>query len=65
MVYRLDAMDAYNQKLVKKIAVKAIEQAGTTGTQGYLYLQELLPQKIRYSKGQDRVRGKNSVGSET
>ncbi|MFQ6785297.1 MAG: DEAD/DEAH box helicase family protein, partial [Streptococcus salivarius] len=45
MVYRLDAMDAYNQKLVKKIAVKAIEQAGTTGTQGYLYLQELLPQK--------------------
>lgn len=45
MVYRLDAMDAYNQKLVKKIAVKAIEQAGTTGTQGYLYLQELLLQK--------------------
>lgn len=45
MVYRLDAMDAYNQKLVKKIAVKAIEQAGTTGTQGYLYLQEILPQK--------------------
>ena len=45
MVYRLDAMDAYNQKLVKKIAVKAIEQAGTTGTQGYLNLQEILPQK--------------------
>lgn len=45
MVYRLDAMDAYNQKLVKKIAVKSIERAGTTGTQGYLYLQELLPQK--------------------
>ena len=45
MVYRLDAMDAYNQKLVKKIAVKAIEQAGTTGTQGYLYLQEIIPQK--------------------
>lgn len=45
MVYRLDAMDAYNQKLVKKIAVKAIEQTGTTGTQGYLYLQEIIPQK--------------------
>ena len=45
MVYRLDAMDAYNQKLVKKIEVKAIEQAGTTGTHGYLYLQEIIPQK--------------------
>ena len=45
MVYRLDAMDAYKQKLVKKIAVKAIEQTGTTGTQGYLYLQEIIPQK--------------------
>ncbi|WP_303974310.1 type III restriction-modification system endonuclease [Streptococcus merionis] len=45
MVYRLDAMDAYNQKLVKKIAVKAVEAIGTTGTTGYLYLQELVPQK--------------------
>ena len=50
MVYRLDAMDAYNQKLVKKIAVKAIEQTGTTGTQGYLYLQEIIPQKQEHPK---------------
>ena len=28
MVYRLDAMDAYNKKLVKKITVKGIEQKG-------------------------------------
>ena len=46
MVYRLDALDAYNQKLVKKIAVKAVEQTGTTGTEGYLYLQDLVPQKV-------------------
>lgn len=45
MVYRLDALDAYNQKLVKKIAVKTVEQSATTGTQGYLYLQELVLQK--------------------
>lgn len=45
MVYRLDALDAYNKKLVKKIAVKTVEQSATTGTQGYLYLQELIPQK--------------------
>ena len=50
MVYRLDAMDTYNQKLVKKIAVKAIEQTGTTGTQGYLYLQEIIPQKQEHPK---------------
>lgn len=45
MVYRLDALDAYNKKLVKKISVKSIEKSGTTGTDGYLYLQELVPQK--------------------
>nr|WP_239551711.1 DEAD/DEAH box helicase family protein [Streptococcus saliviloxodontae] len=45
MLYRLDALDAYNQKLVKKIAVKAIEQSGSTGTTGYLRLLDLLPQK--------------------
>ncbi len=44
MIYRLDALDAYNKKLVKKIAVKTVEQTATTGTQGYLYLQELVPQ---------------------
>ncbi len=32
-------MEAYNKKLVKKIAVKGIAQTGTTGTEGYLYLE--------------------------
>lgn len=45
MVYRLDAMDAYNKKLVKKIAVKTIEKTGITEIEGYLYLQELVIQK--------------------
>ena len=39
MIYRLDAMEAYNKKLVKKIGVKGISQTGTTGTEGYLYLE--------------------------
>jgi len=39
LIYRLDAMEAYNKKLVKKIAVKGIAQTGTTGTEGYLYLE--------------------------
>ncbi|BCV20945.1 type III restriction-modification system endonuclease [Moorella sp. Hama-1] len=40
-VYRLDALDAYNKKLVKKINVKGITVKGTTGTDGYLYLGEI------------------------
>ena len=51
MVYRLDAMDAYNKKLVKKITVKGIEQKGTTATNGYLYLES-----IELSEGNPRAR---------
>lgn len=40
-VYRLDALDAYNKKLVKKIQVKGINIKGTTGTSGYLYLEQI------------------------
>ena len=41
MVYRLDAMDAYNQRLVKKIKVKGITASGTTATEGYVYVQSV------------------------
>ena len=41
MIYRLDAIDAYNKHLVKKIAVKGITATGTTATEGYLYLEGL------------------------
>ncbi len=41
-VYRLDALDAFNKKLVKKISVKGIEIKGTTATTGYLYLDEII-----------------------
>ena len=40
-VHRLDALDAYNQKLVKKIAVRGITIKGLTGTNAYLYLQSI------------------------
>lgn len=42
MVYRLDAMDAYNRKLVKKIEVKGISQSGSTATNGFVYLDEIV-----------------------
>jgi type III restriction enzyme len=38
-VHRLDALDAYNQKLVKKIAVRGIQTRGLPGTNSYLYLE--------------------------
>lgn len=40
-IYRLDALDAYNQKLVKKIAVRGITVKGLTGTNAYLYLETI------------------------
>ena len=40
-VYRLDAIDAYNQKLVKKIAVRGITVKGLAGTNAYLYLESI------------------------
>ena len=40
-VHRLDALDAYNQKLVKKIAVRGISTKGLSGTNGYLYLESI------------------------
>ena len=40
-VYRLDAIDAYNQKLVKKISVKGIEVVGNSGTNSYLFLDRI------------------------
>ena len=46
MVYRLDALDAYNKRLVKKIAVKGITETGSTATDSYLYLES-----INLSKG--------------
>ena len=38
-MHRLDALDAYNQKLVKKIAVRGIAVKGLAGTNAYLYLK--------------------------
>lgn len=40
-VHRLDALDAYNQKLVKKIAVRGISVKGLSGTNAYLYLESI------------------------
>jgi len=65
MVYRLDAMEAYNKKLVKKIAVKGITVSGGTATEGYVYLEN-----INLSKGNPtatiefEVKGSKSIRKE-
>lgn len=41
MVYRLDAMEAYNKRLVKKIAVKGVTESGSTATDGFVYLESV------------------------
>lgn len=41
MIYRLDAMDAYNKKLVKKIQVKGISQNTNASLDGFLYLEAI------------------------
>jgi type III restriction enzyme len=40
-IYRLDALDAYNKRLVKRIQVKGINLKGSSGTDGYLYLEQI------------------------
>jgi type III restriction enzyme len=40
-IYRLDALDAYQQKLVKKISVCGVSVRGARGTEAYLYLESI------------------------
>lgn len=42
LVYVLDALDAFNKKLVKKIQVKGFTVKNLRGTNGYLYLQDIV-----------------------
>lgn len=55
MVYRLDAVDAYQKHLVKKIAVKGIEISGSNASSAYLYLEAIkekpvLKARIQFEK---------------
>lgn len=42
LVYVLDALDAYNKRLVKKIEVKGFEVKNFRGTDSYLYLESII-----------------------
>ncbi|WP_294306626.1 DEAD/DEAH box helicase family protein [uncultured Chryseobacterium sp.] len=74
-IFRLDALDAYNKKLVKKIQVKGINLKGSSGTTGYLYLEYIslsankpplayLEYEKRSGNGVKRVREKIAQGTD-
>ena len=42
LIYALDALDAYNKKLVKKIEVKGFDVKNFRGTDSYLYLEQIV-----------------------
>lgn len=45
LVYALDALDAYNQRLVKRIEVKGFTLKNMRGTDGYLHLKDIVVSK--------------------
>lgn len=73
-IHRLDAIDAYNRKLVKKIAVRGISVKGLAGTNPYLYFDgvELSSQnpiskleiEVKQATGIKRVLKKVSQGDD-
>lgn len=66
-IYRLDALDAYNAKLVKKINVKGITVKGSTGTNEYIYFEGIDLSKKGYplAKIEYEVRGTNKIRRES
>lgn len=62
-VYALDALDAYRQKLVKRIHVKGFEVKNLRGTGGYLYLDEIVLSPKRPPEARIEIETKNASGS--
>ncbi len=67
LIYVLDALDAYNKRLVKRIEVKGFEVKNFRGTDGYLYLESFIlspkqPPKVRMEL---EIRYNKSINRET
>ena len=67
LIYVLDALDAYNKRLVKRIEVKGFEVKNFRGTDGYLYLESFIlspkqPPKVRVEL---EIRYNKSINRET
>lgn len=66
LIYVLDALDAYNKKLVKRIAVKGFELKNFRGTDEYLYLDEIIlsPNKPPKARLHLEIKYKQSINRE-
>lgn len=67
LVYVLDALDAYNKRLVKKIEVKGFEVKNFRGTDSYLYFEQILlsPKEPPKARLEFEVRHQNGIKRET
>lgn len=67
LIYVLDALDAFNKKLVKKIEVKGFEVKNFRGTDSYLYLEQIVlsPKKPPMAKMELEIAYNKSINRET
>ena len=67
LVYVLDALDAYNKRLVKQIEVKGFDIKNLRGTDSYLYLESIVisPNKPPMARLEFEIGHNKSVGRET
>ena len=67
LVYVLDALDAYKMKLVKKIEVKGFDIKNLRGTDGYLYLENIIisPDKPPQARMEFEIGYNKSINRET
>lgn len=63
LVYVLDALDAYNKKLVKKIEVKGFEIRNLRGTDRYIFVESIIisPKKPPMARIEIEVNNQNSI----
>ena len=67
LVYVLDALDAYNKKLVKRIEVKGFDIKNLRGTDGYLFLENIVisPKKPPMARIEFEIGYNKSINRET
>ena len=67
LVYALDAVDAYNQKLVKKIEVKGFQVKNFRGTDRYIYLESIIlsPNEPPKARVEFEIAYKKSINRES
>ncbi|MGN0114940.1 MAG: type III restriction-modification system endonuclease [Acutalibacteraceae bacterium] len=67
LIYVLDALDAFNKKLVKKIEVKGFDVKNFRGTDSYLYLEQIVlsPKKPPMAKIELEIGYNKSINRET